>query len=187
MPKPIDLKESSSHPSATDASTDREIGSKGSRNPWRGHWVRLYCEKTWENFLKEGIVSGGLKPNHLKVFLLLLTVVNEDGEVPFPQVQLAKWVGMKPSTMTSVLKGLEEWGIIVRLGGRGQDFGLMFNPQFAPRSPERELDELIERFDQRWRKKYEVENTSTSVTTRHHEAPHPLSKKKGPNGTCQRL
>ena len=96
-----------------------------------GPYLRLYLLPFWNFFLSDGLERGWLQLRHLKVMLVLLTLMNRENEVRQPQKSIARWAKIPPGNLSKVLKDLEQRGFLLRLGSRKGGFRLMIHPGLA--------------------------------------------------------
>ncbi|BDU74158.1 hypothetical protein [Mesoterricola silvestris] len=106
-------------------------------DPWKGQrWVRLNIPAMEERLLGKGGDSGLPRPSaaHFKVFLILLTHMDEWNVVQETQQELAGILGMKPSRFSEALKELEALKCIQRFGGRTKAAHIRVNPGMVTRT-----------------------------------------------------
>jgi hypothetical protein len=101
----------------------------GATDPWQGgRWARLHLEAFQTTFLQAGVRGKVLDAAHFKVFLTLVTLMDNRNRIYETQMSVADRVNLKPSRVSETLKDLEGLGCLRKVGGRSKSSFIFLNP-----------------------------------------------------------
>lgn len=112
-----------------------------------GPYMRLFILPFWNFFLSDGIEKGWLLPRHLKVMMVLITLMDRENQVRQPQNSIARWAKIPPGALSKVLKELEQRGFIIRFSSRKGGFRLMVHPGLATCAHSSQIPVLTKKYE----------------------------------------
>lgn len=148
--EPIKTANSESAPGTNSSTHSGESLDQARReDPWKGtSWARINLESLGQ-FLQGGIKERKLDAAHFKVFLLLITRMNESNVIDSTQDDMAKTLNLKPSRFSEVIKDLAEMGLIQRLNHRKKNACIRISPYLLIMTKNIHHRRLIEYWDRK--------------------------------------